>query len=108
MALKLEKMAPKELLTEEAIMRSSLFKAVIEEARGLQEEASKCEELRQKLHERTQQLDRVQREKQEAVEKQKQSQFNYITAQSELRKKYEECQQQLVSIQRKGGTEEMI
>lgn len=73
LALKLEKMSPKELLSEEAIMKSNLFKAVLEEAKGLQEEAAKCEEFRQKLQERTQQLERAQREKIDAVAQQKQN-----------------------------------
>lgn len=53
LALKLEKMSPKDLLSEEAVLKSNLFKTILEEARSLQEEASKAEELKQKLQERT-------------------------------------------------------
>lgn len=61
------------LLTEDAILRSSMFQAVLTQARGLADEASKCEELKAKLVERSSQLSAAQREKAEAITNYKQN-----------------------------------
>jgi hypothetical protein len=48
LSLKLEKLSPQalNLLTEDAVLNSAIFKSVLEQAKKLAEEASKCDELK--------------------------------------------------------------
>jgi hypothetical protein len=58
LSLKLEKVSKSvvPIITEEVIMNSAVFKAVIEQAKLFAEEAGRYEEVKQKLNERTVQL----------------------------------------------------
>jgi hypothetical protein len=55
LSLKLQKVSKSALpfITEEAIMGSSVFKSVLDQARLFAEDAARCDEFKQKLNERS-------------------------------------------------------
>lgn len=53
------------ILTEDQVVKSKIFKAVLEQAKALSEEASQCDELRTKLQDCHSKIQSLQRDRAE-------------------------------------------
>ncbi len=53
------------ILTEDQVVKSKIFKAVLEQAKALSEEASQCDELRSKLQDCHSKIQSLQRDRSE-------------------------------------------